>query len=154
MLKRAMVILLCMMMLLTGCNNLPGGQGTDQTLGPEGGLPVIWKSQSSYADETVVYAATQYSPKVPAYQVEADLSNIENLHRLDGFSQAQRQKLSNNGFVILEPNPDRAHHYMKMYDIYEENEYKQIPSFITVDVALHIYHKFYNETLKELEREE
>lgn len=153
---------LCMVMMLSGCSgslNTSSDKDIERvaveqevnTLRSE--FPLVWKEATEYADDPVEFVPTQYTPKVPKYQVAPDLSNIQNLKRFYGFSEEQIKLLSQNGFVVLDPNPDKAHYYMKMYDIYEENEYKQIPNFVTVDVALHIYHKFFGETLKGIEKE-
>lgn len=113
-----------------------------------------WKELEDYTNIDIPFIPTEYSPKVPKYKIASDLSNIENIYRFDGFSEKQMKKLIQNGFIVLEPNPDRAYIYMKMYDVYETNEYLNIPSFITVDSAIHMYHKFFDETLKQIEKED
>ncbi len=118
------------------------------------GLHLVWKNSSDYFNKEVEFIPTTYTANVPKYQIAADLSNVENIERFNGFTEDQLNKLRSNGFVVLEPNPDKAYYYMKMYDVYEDNEYEQIPSFITVDVALHLYHKFFDETLKRTEKEQ
>ncbi|WP_341878018.1 DUF3160 domain-containing protein [Defluviitalea saccharophila] len=164
MFKKVSTIFLCCAMLLTGCtNNVPNASADSKiqingdaegALLREGGLSLVWKDQSDYFNVGVEFSPIKYTPKVPEYSIHPDLSNIKNISRFEGLSKEQSSKLANNGFVVLNPNPEKAYYYMKMYDIYEENEYKSIPNFITVDVALHIYHKFYDELLKGLEKEE
>ena len=118
------------------------------------GIQLVWKNQTDYINEEVEFRPTSYTANVPEYQIASDLSNVDNMNRFNGFTEEQLNKLKNNGFVVLDPNPDKAYYYMKMYDIYEENQYKQIPNFITVDVAIHLYHKFFDETLKRIEKEQ
>ncbi|SCY89383.1 DUF3160 domain-containing protein [Alkaliphilus peptidifermentans] len=157
MFKRSLMVFLCFMLLLTGCHNnnvLKDQNDNDsQELPTYDKLNLVWKDQLDFSNEIVEYEVSSYTPKVPDYRVAENLSNIKNLDRFNGFSNEQIGKLVNNGFVVLDPNPERAYLYMKMYDIYENNEYKQIPSFITVDVALHMYHKFFGQTLKGIEEE-
>ena len=173
MIKRSAAVFLCVIMLLTGCNgntdkNTPSENHQETTNNADEPVlaePVInepvvndpqlvWKDLSDYSNETVPFSPTRYSAKVPSYQVTPNLGNVENIHRFNGFSKEQIQKLVNNGFVVLDPNPDTAYLYMKMYNIYETNEYTEIPNFITVDAALHLYHKFFDETLKGIEKEQ
>ena len=115
---------------------------------------LVWKDLSEYSNENIPFLSTSYTPKVPHYGVDSQLSNIENIHQFYGLSTEQMSKLAQNGFIILDPNPERAYLHMRMYDLYEDNEYKDIPNFITVDVALHFYHKFFGETLKSIEKKE
>lgn len=170
MLQRGIAIFLIALILLTGC-----AQNTkDATDNPikatpvdkkvelltksentlPNGLSLVWKEVSNYSNVEIPFSPTPYTPSVPKYNISSDLSNIVNISRFKGLSKGQIDKLVTNGFIVLNPNPENAYHYMKMYDIYEENEYKNIPNFITVDVALHIYHKFFDETLKSLEKEQ
>jgi len=55
--------------------------------------------------------------------------------------------LSRNGFVV---NPTKQE---QLFYIYENNEYKKIPSFITTDSVLQTYHIFYDYSLRVLESE-
>ncbi len=145
---------LCMLLLLSGCGRLftkPAEMTPPTDLG---GMSLVWKEAAQYIDQPIPYQPSKYQPEIPAYQISADLSNLVNIDKFSGFSEEQQQKLSENGFVVLEPNSDRAYFYMKMYPVYEENDYKRIPSFVTTDVALHMYHKFFDETLKQLEKEQ
>jgi len=167
--KRNIAIFLGIIMMLSGCSknvetpvdNSAETNAMDkkiqitdreETVLPDG-ISLVWRNTSEYSNEEVPFIATNYTPKVPKYNVDKNLGNIVNISRFEGLSKEQVGKLANNGFVVLNPNPDNAYHYMKMYDIYEENEYKYIPSFISVDVALHMYHKFFDETLKSVEKE-
>lgn len=170
MLKKSMGIFLSGIMLLTGCSqninhaetnvtqtliaNSQTAAVVDATSTLTNAFNLVWKDSRDYSNEAVPFTQTQYTAVVPQYSVDATLSNVVNSSKFKGLSEEQIQKLVNNGFVVLNPNADKAYYYMKMYDIYEENEYKNIPNFITVDVALHIYHKFFDETLKTIEKEQ
>lgn len=112
-----------------------------------------WELPDDFENIEVAYIPSDYENKVPDYYAAEDLSNIKNIHRFSGFTDNQKKMISTNGFVVMPINPETPYLYMKMYDIYESNEYEQIPNFITVDLALHLYHKFYDETLKYVEKE-
>ena len=154
MFRKTILILLCFTVILTACTGtIDSKQNSPPVENIINELLPVWKSPSDYSSESMAFLSTSYTPKVPDYKILGDLSNVENLHRFEGFSGDQTARLIKNGFVVLDPNPNTAYIYMKMYDIYESNEYTKIPSFITVDSALHMYHKFFDETLKGIEKE-
>lgn len=95
----------------------------------------------------VPFEKTIYEKLVEPYEVNSDLSNIENLHIFGEFSKEQLELLRLNSFVV---NPSKEE---QLFYIYEENEYKSIPSFITTDSVLQVYHIFYDYTLRVLESE-
>lgn len=153
--KKIIAVFLLMTILLTACSS----SRTEMSAGANSGKSISGKyllkhaDTSAYNNETVPFTETSYKPSIPQYSLNPDLSNVENAEQFEGLTQEQINMLVNNGFIVLNPNRNKAHYYLKMYDIYEENEYKNVPNFITVDVALHIYHKFYDETLKSIEKE-
>jgi len=171
MMKRIIVISLCMMLLLAlpGCTGDFFGKDNDENSNDETGnqvddvfsniaqdldLPLVWKDASEYIDEVVPFVPTAYSPNVPDYQIAPSLSNVENIKRFSGFTEGQLNQLINNGFLVLDPNTESALYHMKMYDVYETNQYLQIPHYITVDTALHMYHKLFSEALKGIEKQQ
>ncbi|MDO5574289.1 MAG: DUF3160 domain-containing protein, partial [bacterium] len=86
-----------------------------------------------------------YTPSVPAYQVEADWSNIENADRI--YLQDQmKEQLTKDLFIVVNSNGN------EFYTTYEENRYLQIPSFVTVDSMMHTYHLFFAKLQKNTER--
>lgn len=95
----------------------------------------------------VPYKPIEIEAKVKPYKVKADLSNIENLSQFGEFSKEQLELLARNNFVV---NPTKKE---QLFYIYEDNEYKDIPSFITTDSVLQVYHIFYDYTLRTLESE-
>ena len=155
MIKKITAILLSLVILLTACTS-NGDKGAflwDTKANAKDSTILTISDTLNYSNEEIPFSLTPYTPSIPKYTLNSDLSNVVNASKFDGLSQEQIKMLVDNGFVVLNPNPDKAHYYMKMYDIYEENEYKNIPNFITVDVALHMYHKFFDETLKAIEKE-
>ena len=95
----------------------------------------------------VPYIPTEIKPKVAPYKVNSDLSNIENLEQFGEFSKEQLELIANNNFVV---NPTKQE---QLFYIYEDNQYKELPSFITTDSVLQVYHIFYDYTLRTLENE-
>lgn len=84
---------------------------------------------------------------LPEYTVAADLSNVVNHEQFGGFAEPARKLLAQNAFVCL-PTDE-----VQLYDIYEQNDYLQIPSFVTTDSVLQIYHIFFDYTLRTTETE-
>lgn len=98
----------------------------------------------------VDYIPTNITPMVPPYRVSEDLSNIINIEQFGDFSLEMLELLKNNNFVV---NPSGLGNTEQLFFIYEDNQYKEIPSFITTDSVLQVYHIFYSYTLRTLENE-
>ena len=90
-------------------------------------------------------------PDAPQFAVAEDFSNVINLdqfeYTLDGEA---RQKLLQNGFVVVE---DQWAGYNEFHDLYEMNRYNLKPSFITSDAMMHTYHLYFSRLLKGLEKD-
>lgn len=131
--KRKVLPIICFALILTiivtGCTN------------SRTGARVNIKSKNI----EVPYEPTVLKGKVEPYKVNSDLSNIENLARFGEFTEEQKALLAQNCFVV---NPTKEE---QLFYIYEDNEYKNIPSFITTDSILQVYHIFYDYTLRTLE---
>lgn len=86
------------------------------------------------------------TPSVETYSVAADLSNIINLDKfhIEPDSEIAR-KLVQNGFVVTFSAGS------EFFEIYEENRYRQIPNFVTVDSLMHTYHLYFSHLLKNIE---
>ncbi|MCT4607420.1 MAG: DUF3160 domain-containing protein [Marinisporobacter sp.] len=85
--------------------------------------------------------------KVEPYQVMDDLSNIENIDQFGEFTENQKKLLAKNGFFVSPTKQEQ------LFYIYENNEYKKVPSFVTTDSVLQVYHIFYDYSLRKLEQE-
>jgi hypothetical protein len=88
--------------------------------------------------------------RVKPYTVSASLREVVNLrafNRVFPLSIQQRQQLGRNLFVVSPTNAKQLFH------IYEENDYRDLPSFVTADAVLHLYHIFYDFTLRTVEEE-
>lgn len=76
-------------------------------------------------------------PSVPTFTVEPDFSNVINGDMLSYWSEEAKQKLLENGFVVVDSGSD------EFYPLYESNRYAYMPNFVTVDAALHTYHLYF-----------
>jgi hypothetical protein len=76
-----------------------------------------------------------------------NVNNILNIFQYPQFTPEEIKLLGRNGFVTL---PTK---YNQLFHIYENNDYLGIPSFITVDSVLQLYHLFFDMTLRHLEQQ-
>ena len=85
---------------------------------------------------------------VKPYSVSPALREVVNLrafNRSYPLSLQQRRLLAQNLFAVSQTKSKQLFH------IYEDNDYKDIPSFVTTDAILHLYHIFYDFTLRTVE---
>jgi len=83
-------------------------------------------------------------PQASQYTVEPDFSNVVNFNEFE-FSEADRDILQENGFVVKPSYYCQIHHiYNYCYDV-------DIPVFVTTDAVLHAYHILYDYILRMLE---
>ncbi|MDX9916485.1 MAG: DUF3160 domain-containing protein [Gudongella sp.] len=105
------------------------------------------------AKEEIPPEVVDPSPVIPEEPTDAvqmvlkDLSSIANIDDFLHLTEVQREMLLENGFFVI-PSEDE-----QLFYIYEYNEYQNVPSFITVDSVLQVYHIFYDYTLRTLEEE-
>ncbi len=85
-------------------------------------------------------------PKIPAYTVDQNLSNIANAEDFT-FSQSVKNLLVQNAFVVRESFEN------EFFPLYESNRYDYIPNFVTTDSMLHNYHLMFDFLLKQLEEQ-
>ena len=86
---------------------------------------------------------------VKPYTVAPNLANVTNLGRMNSvfrFTPEQRQMLAKNGFVVTPSSEEQ------LFFVYENNDYLNIPSFISTDAVLQVYHVFYDYTLRKVEQ--
>lgn len=116
----------------------------------------IYKPAGAFASNFATYeeVPVNISPKVPAYTVGSDLSNIINAKDLyyydfspSSFSDKERNLLIKNAFVV------RPSYHNEFFPLYESNRYRHIPNFITTDSILHNYHLIFAFLLKQLEEQ-
>lgn len=92
-----------------------------------------------------VDGSKDYKPSIPAYKVNADLSNVTNTDRYY-LGEKQKAKLAQNGFVVRDSG------ISEFFEIYEDNRYDQLPNFITTDSMMHTYHLYFAMLLKNIEK--
>jgi len=97
---------------------------------------------AEWKDNTV-----DFTPGVPDYEIEEDLSNVAYTDLLQGPTNS-KNLLVQNGFYVSEGWNE------EFFTLYEDNRYEMIPSFVTTDSVLHTYHLYFNFLLKSLEENE
>lgn len=88
--------------------------------------------------------------RVKPYTVSPSLSEVINLkafNKAAPLSLQQRRMLAQNLFACSATDAKQLFH------IYEDNDYKDLPSFVTTDAVLHLYHIFYDFTLRTVEEQ-
>ncbi len=89
-------------------------------------------------------------PQAAPYTPAADFSDVINVDQFDYLlTDGARQKLTENGFVVLETGWGGFHEF---FDIYENNRYALEPSFVTSDAMMHTYHLYFSRLLKGTEK--
>lgn len=74
--------------------------------------------------------------------------NVINYHQFHSVGDKLLEKLKANGFAIV-PNDN-----IQLFHVYEKNDYRHIPSFVTTDLFLQLYHMYFSYVLRELEEKE
>ncbi|MBV9866950.1 MAG: DUF3160 domain-containing protein [Abitibacteriaceae bacterium] len=86
--------------------------------------------------------------QVKPYSVSPSLQQVSNLKAFTKafpLKPAQQQMLAKNLFVCAPTNA------VQLFHLYEVNDYKNVPSFITTDAVLQLYHIFFDFTLRKVE---
>jgi hypothetical protein len=91
------------------------------------------------------YEPVTVQPQVAPYTVKPDLGNVANAKRFGAFTPEQKALLAKNGFFASPTDREQ------FFPIYDENRYLGIPSFITTDSVLQLYHVFFDFTLRSIE---
>ena len=74
-------------------------------------------------------------------------NNIVNLFQFKDIDEALLAKLQQNNFAITEGSN------LQLFHAYEENDYRQVPNFITTDLYLQAFHMYFSYVLKSLEKQ-
>ncbi|MES2733740.1 MAG: DUF3160 domain-containing protein [Bacteroidota bacterium] len=77
----------------------------------------------------------------------ANIDNVLNFFQFKSFPAGFQQKLKENNFVII-PNDN-----LQLFHVYEQNDYNQLPNFVTTDLYLQLYHMYFSYLLKSLEQD-
>ena len=87
----------------------------------------------------------EITPNVPWYTISEGLTNIANLQLFPYLTQQDRAYIKAHGFAATQSQ------YEQIYDILQENEDNDIPSFVSSDSVLHAFHVLYDLALRETE---
>ena len=160
--KKILIASLIGLSLLTGCKNnkvnLPEKEAAKIELKDTKFLDEM-ENKTTYID----YKLSDFRPSVKDYKVAEDFSNVVNFSKFGKFTEKQKEMLLKNGFVITKPKNLENNEYMEepwnyefdqIHQIYEDNEYKNLASFVTTDSVTHIFHIFYDGFLRNLEKDE
>ena len=79
--------------------------------------------------------------KVSAGQ-KVNTDNIVNDYQMEFFAKSLMSKLGQNGFAIVQDK------YDQLFQIYENNDYHDFPSFITTDLYLQAFHIYFDSLLR------
>lgn len=87
---------------------------------------------------------TTKTPAFPKYSVNPNLSNVVNLADFK-LSDAQKKLLAQNYFVVT---PSQ---FKQFFQAYESFRYDQIPTYVSTDSMVHVYHLLFDKILRETE---
>ncbi len=159
---KILVTSLLALTLLSACKNDKG------TL-PEKETAKIELQDTKFLDEMenkttyIDYKLSEFTPSLEDYTLAKDFSNVVNFSKFGDFTEKQKEMLLKNGFVITKPKNLEDNQYSEepwnyefdqIHQVYEDNEYKELASFVTTDSVTHIFHIFYDGFLRNLEKEE
>lgn len=98
----------------------------------------------------VEYNPSEFTPKVENVTMNS-YQDIENIDSFSNINDSQAKALEEKGFFISPTAKGDIDTSEQPFYIYDDNLYKNIPSFITTDTVLHMYHLFYDNFLSNLE---
>ena len=77
--------------------------------------------------------------------LRVNMGNLLNPAQIKEFDEKLSQHLSENGFAVV---PARN---AQLFQVYEQNDYREFPNFVTTDLYLQLYHLYIDCMLRELE---
>ena len=77
--------------------------------------------------------------------LRVNMGNLLNPTQIKEFDEQLSQRLGEDGFAIV---PAR---HNQLFEVYEENDYREFPNFVTTDLYLQLYHLYIDCMLRELE---
>ena len=77
--------------------------------------------------------------------LRVNMQNLANPTQMKEFDSLLCQRLAEDGFAIVPARHDQ------LFEIYEENDYREFPNFVTTDLYLQLYHLYFDCMLRELE---
>jgi len=80
-------------------------------------------------------------------QTMPNTDNLANLSQFDGISSGIMNKVGQNGFCVVPAE------HIQLFHVYEDNDYRTVPSFITTDLYLQVLHIYFSFLLQDLEQD-
>ena len=77
--------------------------------------------------------------------LRVNMGNLLNPMQIKDIDPKLSQQLGQDGFAIV---PAR---HNQLFEVYEQNDYQEFPSFVTTDLFLQLYHLYFDCMLRELE---
>ena len=77
--------------------------------------------------------------------LRVNMTNLLNPTQIKEFDQQLSQQLSEDGFAIVPAQN------AQLFQVYEQNDYREFPNFVTTDLYLQLYHLYIDCMLRELE---
>ncbi len=148
--SRLIYLLVCLFLVVTlaDCQQKPS---SSQAI-----APVPAQRPSAQETKPVVEIPPQYqvtiTPAVPSYEIAADLSTVGNVHQIRQLTNHHRRQLANNGFVVIPDTKEQIFMLYEEYDWGEGEDDAPMPNFVTVDSVLHLYHIFFDYSLRTVEQ--
>ena len=105
-------------------------------------MPGVNKYSSVFA--SYQEKAVSVQPAVKPYTITSGLTNVTNIKDFK-LSDQEKQLLTKNAFVI-EPAE-----YKQFFQAYESFRYDQIPTYVSTDSILHVYHLIFDKILRTTE---
>ena len=175
--KSLCVILLCICLVLTGCNNkgsreqqneINTNKATEEkeelvkkpTVTP---FPANSVEDSQTVNSDMLYLDTDWTDKrnakpfkssYTAIEAEAKVAaykvadNLSNVENIDQFSGLTKEQMK---LLVKNGFVVLPTTNTKMHYTYDSNEYSGVPNFVTSDSVLHLYHLFYDKSLINVE---
>ena len=79
--------------------------------------------------------------------LRVNLPNLLNPHQLVDFPTELQQKLAENGFAIVPAE------HQQLFHVYEQNDYSNMPNFVTTDLYLQLFHLYVDCLLRDVEQQ-
>ena len=73
------------------------------------------------------------------------MNNLINLFQFEDVQPELLAKLNQNGFAIAQNNN------IQLFHVYEQNDYQQVPNFVTTDMFMQLFHMYFGYVLRETE---
>ncbi|MBO7581128.1 MAG: DUF3160 domain-containing protein [Bacteroidaceae bacterium] len=77
--------------------------------------------------------------------LRVNMANLLNPTQIKDIDEQLSQRLGEDGFAIV---PAR---HNQLFEVYEQNDYREFPNFVTTDLYLQLYHLYFDCMLRELE---